>query len=153
MQWCCLNMILLETTWVSHSCGGQRATLWPHLVCTDLQGFTEKMKQFRQIMIEELHNDSYLEMVVQYFRRLTVDLSRGRPQPCGISGECDRVACLSYIGYFFYPCKYIYPVPEEYPFHDYSPVQQALMRSQNRHTRSHSYTLTEKPNAQLVHRE
>ena len=102
-------------------------------------------------MIKELHNDSYLAMVVHYLRRLVVDFSRGIPQPCGIYGECDRVDCLS-IGYFFYTCKNIYPAPEEYPFHHYSPIQQAHMRLQNRHTHSHSYSLTKKHNAQLPYR-
>jgi hypothetical protein len=81
-------------------------------------------------MMKELNNDSYLAMVVQYLRRLAVDFSRGSPQPCGIYGERDRVAYLS-IGYFFYPYKNVYPAPEEYPFHHYSPIQQAHMRPQN----------------------
>ena len=102
-------------------------------------------------MINELHNESYLVMVVQYLRRLAVDFSRGNPQPCGIYGECNRIACLS-IGYFFYPYKHFYPTPEEYPSHLYSPIQQAHMRPQNRHTHSHSYNLTETPNVQHLHR-
>jgi hypothetical protein len=67
----------------SYQCGA-RAMLWPYLVCSDLQRCTVKIKRFRQIMVKELFNDSYLAMVVQYLRRLAVDFSRGNPKPRGI---------------------------------------------------------------------
>ena len=102
-----------------------------------------KIKHFRQFLIKELPNNFYSAMDdVLYLRRLAVDFYRGSPQPFGIYGGCDGLACFT-IGYFLYPCKNVHPTLEKYPFSHYRQVQQALMRPQNRHILSHTYNLTE----------